>query len=140
MKRLFLLLVVFVLASCAGSKSKPPAHAKPPAESYGTPVGVSDEDMTAERMASEALVDDGKRAFNHGLYDNATDLFQQAITVDPTNGEAYYHLALAKVRSGEYGEAEGLIEKADHMLGSKSDWALKLEELKREFHQKNPKS
>lgn len=138
MKKILSLFFVFFFVACGGGK-KPPTHAKPPpADAHGTPVGASDDDETAERMASEAIVDDGQRAFNHGLYDNAADLFQQAVTVDPTNGAAYYYLALVRVRTGEYGEAEGLIEKADQLLGAKSDWTLKLEELKREFHQKSP--
>ena len=136
MKKIIFLLLVCVFASCAKGK-KPPTHSKPPVDSRSTPVGASDGEDTAERMASEAIVDDGQRALQHGLYDNAADLFQQAVTVDPTNGEAYYYLALARVRSGEYGEAEGLIEKADQLLGAKPDWVLKLEELKREFHQKS---
>ncbi|HEX5037145.1 MAG TPA: tetratricopeptide repeat protein [bacterium] len=137
MKKILSVFLILFLAACGGTK-KPPEHAKPPADAHQTPVGPAGEEESAERMASNAIVDDGTQAFRYGRYDAAADLFQQAVTVDPTNGAAYYHLALAKMRSGEYGDAEGLIEKADQLLGANPDWVLKLEELKREFHQKNP--
>jgi Tfp pilus assembly protein PilF len=135
-KKIISIVLVLFLAACAGKK--PPGHPKPPPGSHQTPVSPSGEEETPERIASNALIDDGEKIFSQGRYDSAADLFQQAVTVDPSNGSAYYHLALAKVRSGEYGDAEGLIEKADQLLGHDPNWAERLEDLKREFHQKNP--
>lgn len=133
MKWLSVFLIVLSLGAlgCAGKRE--PGRAKPPADSRQAPVGADEDELTPQRAASNALIDDGEKTFAQGRYDAAADLFQQAVTVDPTNGAAYYHLALAKVRSGEYGEAEGLIEKADQLLGGKAEWAERLEELKRDF-------
>ena len=136
MKKILSLFLILFLAACAGKKA--PEHAKPPADAHQTPVGASNDEETAERMASNALVDDGERVFTSGRYDSAADLFQQAVTVDPTNGAAYYYLALTKTKSGEYGEAEGLIDKADQLLRSNPEWTDKLEELKREFNRNKP--
>lgn len=137
---LALVALVLTAGGCAGKRG--PEKAKTPPDSRQTPVGAADDELTPQRAASNALIDDGEKAFTQGRYDSAADLFQEAATVDPSNGAAFYHLARAKIRSGEYGEAEGLIEKADQLLGSdkdpSSDWPLKLEELKREFHQKKP--
>jgi len=137
MNKCLALLLVMAALGCAGKKG--PERPKVPEDAHGTPVGASDDELTPQRAASNALIDDGEKAFAQGRYDASADLFQQAVTVDPTNGAAYYHLALAKTRSGEYGEAEGLIEKAEQLLGSDPEWALKLEELKREYHQKAPR-
>ncbi len=128
----WLALFMIVLAlGCAGKRE--PGRAKMPPDSRQAPVVADEDELTPQRAASNALIDDGEKAFAQGRYDSAADLFQQAVTVDPTNGAAYYHLALAKTRSGEYGEAEGLIEKADQLLGGKPEWVEKLEELKRDF-------
>lgn len=132
-----LILIMSASMSCAGKRE--PGRAKVPEGAHGTPVGTSDDELTPQRAASRALVADGEKAFAQGRYDLAGDLFQQAVTVDPTHGEAYYHLALVKIRTGEYGEAEGLIEKADQLLGQNPEWTLKLEDLKREFHRNKPR-
>jgi tetratricopeptide (TPR) repeat protein len=99
---------------------------------------LQEEELTPQRAASNALVDDGEKVFNLGLYDRAADLFQEAVTVDSSNGAGYYHLALTKLRAGEYGEAEGLVEKAELLLGNQPDWTDRLEDLRRELSQKKP--
>jgi tetratricopeptide (TPR) repeat protein len=137
-KVLALVLLLFV-ASCAPTKGKP-VRAKIPPNSRTPPVSsqLQEEELTPQRAASNALVDDGEKVFNLGLYDRAADLFQEAVTVDSSNGAGYYHLALTKLRAGEYGEAEGLVEKAELLLGNQPDWTDRLEDLRRELSQKKP--
>lgn len=136
MTRVLILFLVFLLVSCA-PKAKP-ERARVPPNSRTPPVSDSDNELTPERAASNALVDDGEKAFRMGLYDRAADLFQEAVSIDATNGEGYYHLALTKIRTGEYGEAEGLVEKTETILGGRSEWDEKLEELRQELEQKKP--
>lgn len=99
---------------------------------------IEGEEESPEREASNALIEQGQVSFQRGLYDQAAGTFQEAVTVDATNGAGYYWLALTKLRSGEYGEAEGLIEKALTLLSRRPEWAERLEELQREFHQNKP--
>ena len=137
-----LALCIVVLAGCA-PKGKKPQHVTVPPGSHEAPVGIGGEtkgeEESPERSASNALIDQGETSFNRGLYDQAANSFQEAVTVDASNGAGYYWLALAKLRSGEYGEAEGLVEKAGTLLSSRPEWAEKLENLQREFHQNKPK-
>ena len=83
-------------------------------------------------------MEDGIKALERGLHDRAADLFQESVTVDYSNGAGYYHLALVKLRTGEYGEVEGLLEKAEMLLENRPEWTERLEELRREFHQHRP--
>jgi tetratricopeptide (TPR) repeat protein len=135
---LFVFLIFSALAACA-PKGKKPQHAKAPPGSHQAPIGIQGEEESPERSASNALIDQGETSFHRGLYDQAASSFQEAVTVDAANGAGYYWLALTKLRSGEYGEAEGLIEKAATLLSNRPEWSEKLEILQREFQQNKPK-
>ncbi len=141
--RLVFILWIALGIACA-PKGKKPEHAKMPPGSHEAPVGVGgeikgEEVESPERKASNAVVEQGQSTFNRGLYDQAANSFQEAVTLDATNGAAYYWLALAKLRSGEYGEAEGLIEKAQTLLAGRSEWTDKLSDLQKEFQQNKPR-
>lgn len=136
----FFLIVLIALGIACAPKGKKPQRPKPPSQQ--APVGVEGqiegEEESPEREASNALIEQGEVSFQRGLYDQAAGTFQEAVTVDATNGAAYYWLARTKLRSGEYGEAEGLIEKSLTLLSHRPEWAERLEELQREFHQNKP--
>lgn len=138
----FFLMVLIALGLACAPKGQKPQRPKRPPPSQQAPVGVEGqvegEDESPERQASNALIEQGQIAFERGLYDQAAGTFQEAVSIDATNGAAYYWLARAKLRSGEYGEAEGLIEKSLTLLSHRPDWAERLEELQREFHQNKP--
>lgn len=139
MNRRGIIIIAFILAglmaACATmTRPRPP---KAPRGSREPPL-TSPVHESAERTASNALVEEGIKAVERGLYDRAADLFQESVTVDSSNGSGYYHLALVKLRTGEYGEVEGLLEKAEMLLQDRPEWTEKLEELRREFHQQKP--
>lgn len=130
--RFFLILLISVLVACAPKKK--PEYPKPPPGSRQPPVTAPSEVDTPERSASDALVEEGRQALDHGLYDRSADLFQEAVTVDPTNGAGYYYLALVKFKTGEYGEVWDLLEKAETLLAKDPEWIEKIEELKQELN------
>ena len=140
MRKFVLLMVVIFLASCA-PKAKPrypttrPSE-KPPEGSREPPITTPAEELTPERMASNSLIEEGEQALERGLNDRAADLFQQSITVDPTNGAGYYYLAFVKTKSGEYGEAWDLFEKAESLLSRDPDWTSKLDDLRQELRER----
>ncbi len=139
MKGIVVLAVLIILVSCA-PKAKPRYPATRPSEappgSREPPITSSGEGLTAERTASNALIEEGEEALGRGLNDRAADLFQQSVTVDPTNGAGYYYLALVKTKSGEYGEAWGLFEKAESLLSQDPEWSSKLDELRQELQER----
>ncbi len=132
-------LVVFVgITGCAVFNKNAPTKPASPTESRIPGVNAAGEKMTPERSASNSLIEEGIVAYDRGLNDHSADLFQESINVDPTNGASYYYLTLVKVRSGEYGEAWGLIEKAELLFQQNPDWLAKVEEVKAELQQKKP--
>lgn len=134
MNQFLVLLLLISLAACA---PRPRAtHPKPPPGSREPPVVAVPKEETAERVASNALIEEGVRSLDRGLYDRSADLFQESVTVDPSNGVGYYYLALVKTRTGEYGEVGGLLEKAESLLDP--SWRERLDELKEEFNQNRP--
>src|SRR3989338_4988602 len=102
-----------LLVSCATRPG--PKRPKAPPGSREPPVTRQAEE-TPERRASNALIEQGTGILERGLYDRAADLFQEAVSVDPTNGAGYYYLALVKLKTGEYGGVEGFLEKAESLL------------------------
>ena len=93
---------------------------------------------TPQRRASNHLLQQGQIASNQGRYDQAADLFQEAISVDSSNGAAYYEMAQVRTHSGEYGDAWGFVEKAEALLGDSPEWAERLEKLKQDIKNANP--
>ena len=127
---IMVMMVMMALSSCASLRGT--------TRSGGASPAVTTLPESPERKASNALIDEGQKALALGLHDHAADLFQQSVTVDSTNGAGYYYLALVKMRSGEYGEVWGLLDKAQVLLASDPDWMAKIEELRQEMQQKQP--
>lgn len=120
MKRGYFLIIFFVLVSC----SKQPVSKHSVKVTQKTPVVVSKKlpVITAERTAAKNLVNEGKNAIVEQQHDKATDLFQEAISVDPSCGEAFLELAKLKFQSGQTEEAKSLLDKATYLLKDDPDW------------------
>lgn len=136
MNHLFLFLSIGLVVSCAPMSS--PRHPGPPPESRPPPVVHPSQELTPERNASNVLLEQGREALSAGRYDYASDRFQEAIGVDPSNGAAYYELADAKFRSGEYGDVTGFLDKAESLLMDQPEWLDKIEQLRQEVQLQKP--
>jgi tetratricopeptide (TPR) repeat protein len=123
--------ILILLAGCAVKKK--PERPKLPPGSREPPIAAPPQEATPERRASNALVEEGETALDRGQYDRAADLFQESVTVDPTNGAGYYYLALVRFKTGEYGEAWDFLEKAETLLPSEPEWLERVELLKRDL-------
>jgi len=72
--------------------------------------------------ASIKLVEEGRQLLAGENAEAAQGAFQQAITVDPNNGLAYYYLARARFELGEYQNADGVLDKAEDLLEASPEW------------------
>jgi cytochrome c-type biogenesis protein CcmH/NrfG len=99
---------------------------------------TTDDEESPERSASNSLMEEGKIILERGSLDRSGDLFQEAVSVDPTNGVAYYYLALVKFKGGEYGGVWRFLEKAESLLSKKPEWMAKLKELQAELERQKP--
>ena len=91
-----------------------------------------------ERGASYDLLSKGNNALAEGKFETAIDLFQESINLDPTNGVAYYYLAVAKSRVTEEeetdtGEILDLLDRAEGLLEGEPSWKKSIERFREEI-------
>ena len=118
--------------------TRPPAGA---VEKVTTPEGVQREVVrlqqpqlaslrSPQRAASLQIVERGKGHLSRREYDKALQAFQEAATVDGTNGIAYYYLAKARYELRQPVEAMGLLERAESLLGDSAEWLDNVTQLR----------
>lgn len=86
--------------------------------------------VTPQRQASLKLVDRGKALIDSKEYERAAASFRDAINLDARNGVAYYYLAMADAKLGQFEVALGLLEKAEALLGADEEWMGRIDELR----------
>ena len=72
--------------------------------------------------ASIQLIHEGEQLLNQGKLDSAIRLFEQAIGLDPNNGQGYYYLAQSWLEKGEYAEAGEFNDLARIYLDNDRQW------------------
>jgi Tfp pilus assembly protein PilF len=77
--------------------------------------------------ASTQLTQDGKQLLQAGNYDNAIRLLEQAIGLNPNNGQSYYYLAQAWLKKGKFSEAKEFNSLARTYLKDYPDWINRVE-------------
>jgi len=136
---LTLVVVLILSVTLMGCPKKPPhkkiptGARKPPARETMEPVTAPEVKAGPERVASDQLVDKGRKLMDQGDFDRAASAFGSAVNVDTTNGAAYYYLALARARQGDTEAALGILDKADALLMHDEAWAEKIAELRKEL-------
>lgn len=93
---------------------------------------------TPQRLASAEIVEKGKQLLARREWDKALQLFQEAITVDGTNGIAYYYLARTRFALHQYVEAMGLLDRAESLLADSPDWMATVGELRAQIRANQP--
>ncbi|MBI2342721.1 MAG: tetratricopeptide repeat protein [Deltaproteobacteria bacterium] len=86
--------------------------------------------QSPQRAASMRVVDQGRGELSRGQLDAALQTFQEAVTLDGSNGVAYYYLARAHYQLGHHEQAMGLLERAEALLGKNAGWELTIEALR----------
>ncbi len=77
--------------------------------------------------ASIQLTNEGRKLLQTGNYDNAIRLFEQAVGLNPDNGQSYYYLAQAWLKKGRFAEAKEFNSLAQIYLKDDKDWISRLE-------------
>jgi tetratricopeptide (TPR) repeat protein len=73
-------------------------------------------------LASLKLTDQGRRLIEAGEADKAIQVLEQAISLNPTNGQNYYYLSEAWLLKGFAPEARGFNDLAESHLKGDKDW------------------
>lgn len=128
-------LLSLIFSACPPAAKRPPVKPKAKVEEKKKPGEVTrpaeaPQPDTPQRKASNRVVDKGKASLDGKSYDQAAQLFQDAVNIDPTNGAAYYYLAMTDHYLGQNAVAAGLLDKAESLLRNDAYWMEKIDELR----------
>ena len=98
------------------SRTQVPKEVQRPSETQFAAVS------SPARSASMNMVAKGKKQLDNGNLQKAKGILQEAVTVDSTNGVAYYYLAKTRFQLKQHEEALGILDKAESLLGSSDEW------------------
>ena len=73
-------------------------------------------------LASLKLTDQGRRLIEAGKSDNAIQVLEQAISLNPNNGQNYYYLSEAWLLKGFAAEARPFNRLAESQLAGDKEW------------------
>ena len=101
----------------------------PPAQRANVRPSTKDA-VTPQRQASMKLVEKGKALIDRRDPEQAASVLMNAVNVDPSNGVAYYYLAVANEEMGQHDVAMGLCDKAEALLGAVDSWLVRINQLR----------
>jgi hypothetical protein len=89
----------------------------------------------ARSNASAALLVQACERLDHNKPDDAIDLLERTIALDPKEGRIYYYLARSWIMKGNAGQASEFNSLAEIYLGYDPEWLKKITEQKNNIHQ-----
>lgn len=118
---IWLVLLTAVLAGCP----KPILTEEPPAgEETALPETTPEENPRV--AASLQLTDQGRRLVEDGKPDHAIRVLEQAVSLNPANGQNYYYLAEAWLMKGYASQAREFNQLAEIHLKQDRDWIIRV--------------
>jgi tetratricopeptide (TPR) repeat protein len=114
---LLLILLMAALAACSKPMLNKPLQP------------ASDEKAAAENpraMAALQLTDQGRRLLEDHQPDKAIRLLEQAVSLNPLNGQNYYYLAEAWLMKGAIDQAKEFNQLAGMHLKDDSEWLMRV--------------
>ena len=113
-----------------------PRQEQPPAPLRTVvPEYKQSEDPNPRQLASLRLTEQGKNLLEKERPDDAIDLLERAVSLNPGNGENYYYLAEAWLMKHEPKQANEFNRLAGLYLRGKPDWMRKYLEQKERIQQ-----
>ena len=111
------ILLILTISGCVKEQASQPP---PPAEQEIEPE--LSEEPDPRTLASLQLTDQGRRLVEAGKTDQAIRVLEQAISLNPDNGENYYYLAEAWLLKGVISEAKKFNQLAEIHLKDNDQW------------------
>jgi predicted Zn-dependent protease len=134
---LFICLTVFMifLSGCTLVRQPaPPGKLGEDIEDHPAVI-PGDTGVNARSNASAALLVQACERLDNSKPDDAIDLLERAIALDPKEGRIYYYLARSWVMKGNAGQALEFNSLAEIYLGNDPEWHKKITEQKNDIHQ-----
>ena len=82
------------------------------------------------RSASLEVVARGKEMMQRGAFDQALQTFQEAATLDGSNGIAYYYIARTHYELMNFEQAMGILDRAESLLAHSAAWLMSCDSLR----------
>lgn len=86
--------------------------------------------QSPKRQVSTQLVAQGKAFIDQKDYDHARQRLEEAVSVDPTNGSAYYHLAVVYYNLHDYPKALGFLDQAESLFHDSPEWVETIQKFR----------
>jgi tetratricopeptide (TPR) repeat protein len=119
--KLTIITITFLLGlTIAGCVKEQVSQPHPPATQEAEPDWSEETDPRT--LASLQLTDQGRRLVEAGKTDQAIRVLEQAISLNPDNGQNYYYLAEAWLLKGVMSEAKKFNQLAEIHLKDNSQW------------------
>jgi tetratricopeptide (TPR) repeat protein len=112
--------VCIAVISVAGCVKEQVSQPHPPATQEAEPDWSQETDPRT--LASLQLTDQGRRLVEAGKTDQAIRVLEQAISLNPDNGQNYYYLAEAWLLKGVMSEAKKFNQLAEIHLTDNRQW------------------
>ena len=123
--RLTIIKITFLIGlTIAGCVKEQASQPHPPATQEAEPDWSEETDPRA--LASLQLTDQGRRLVAAGKTDQAIRVLEQAISLNPDNGENYYYLAEAWLLKGVMSEAKKFNQLAEIHLKDNDQWTVRV--------------
>jgi hypothetical protein len=123
-KAVNILLFALLIASLAGC-SKPPLKGDGP-EVEEPPTTEKTEAENPRAVASLQLTDQGRRLVKNKQPDRAIRVLEQAVSLNPANGQNYYYLSEAWILKGFADQAREFNHLAEIHLKDDRDWLIRV--------------
>lgn len=145
MRRSLTILLIVASAGCAtfpGKQSTKTSTAKPGTVSTVKPPDAPPREVmkptttdyaavqSPKRQVSQQLVGQAKVFLDNKDYDRARQRLEEAVTIDPTNGSAYYHLAVVYYNLRDYPKALGFLDQAESLFHSSPEWVETIQKFR----------
>jgi tetratricopeptide (TPR) repeat protein len=104
-------------------KQAPPAPL--PARKPSAPTTVKPD--SAQALAAEALVDQGRQLLAQGAPDAAIRVLERSVALDSNSGQNYYYLAEAWILKQNVNQAREFNRLADLHLGRDPEWKVRID-------------
>lgn len=133
---LFYSIVVMIFLSGCTLARQPAFPVKPGEDIEDRPSVIPGKTgVNARSNASDALLVQACEQLDHNKPDDAIDLLERVIALNPKEGRTYYYLARSWMMKGNSNQASEFNTLAELYLGYDPEWLEKVTEQKNNIHQ-----
>jgi predicted Zn-dependent protease len=122
----FTQIILFVLLAAGLAACPKPLLQETPSDAEESVMAEEAAKENPRVVASLQLTDQGRRLVEDGKPDNAIRVLEQAVSLNPANGQNYYYLAEAWLAKGSAAQAKEFNQLAEIHLKEDREWMIRV--------------